>query len=55
MATTVNVTTPLCYELACEMTYPAFEGIPVSILVIFNNLSGPLFYGLFLVPALAKG
>ena len=51
----VNVVTPLSYELACEITYPAFEGIPAAILCIFNNLSGPLFYGLFLVPSLAKG
>lgn len=46
---------PLCYELACETTYPVREGIPSALLTIGNSATGPPIYGLFLVPSLAQG
>ena len=51
----VNVVTSLSNELACEITYPAFEGIPCALLVIVNNLFGLLLFGLLVVPSLANG
>ena len=51
----VNVVTSLSNELACEITYPAFEGTPCALLVIVNNLFGLLFFGLLVVPSLANG
>lgn len=51
----INGMVPLVYELACEITYPVYEGIPASLITIVNSLTAPLFFGLFLIPPLAQG
>jgi len=38
----LGATTPLCYELAAELTYPAPEGISAGILSFLNNVGGLL-------------
>jgi len=36
----LGATTPLCYELAAELTYPAPEGISAGLLSFLNNVGG---------------
>jgi len=47
---TLGALTPLCYELAAEVSYPASESISAGIIVFLLNFAGFIF--LFALPPL---
>ncbi|XP_050388417.1 solute carrier family 49 member 4 [Patella vulgata] len=47
-----GATSPLFYELSCEITYPVAEGVTNVVITTQNNVAALIFLGIFFIPGI---
>ena len=47
-------TSPLYFEMACEVTYPVAEGVTNLVLTLLNNIGGLVFLIVLMIPNIGK-
>ena len=47
-------TSPLYFEMACEVTYPVAEGVTNLVLTLLNNMGGLVFLIVLMIPNIGK-